>query len=88
MFSPWVEAGAGFSRVSTQFPVAAEAAWNGWAARAGVGAHMFLNSHVAITPSLTYTYQSYGDDATLGSIGANQTVWFTIGVSGFFMAGN
>jgi len=77
------EAGGGFSRM-TASETAGDLAFNGWGLTAGIGAYMFLNDHVAITPAVSYIYENMGDDGGI-SMGTNQTIFLRIGVSGFML---
>jgi outer membrane protein len=77
------EAGGGFSRQTTD-DTTASMAFNGWGLTAGIGAYMFLNDHVAITPAISYIYESFGDDGTI-TRGTDQTIFLRIGVSGFLL---
>ena len=77
------EAGGGYSRLSTTDP-SGDTAFNGWGLTAGIGGYFFLNSHVAITPAISYVYENFGDDGAL-TMGTNQTISLRIGVSGFLL---
>ena len=82
-FRPFGEAGAGLARETIEDPLG-NTIFNGWAAKAGIGAQMFINEHVAITPTISYMYQSFGDDGTAVR-GSDQTIFMSLAVSGFFL---
>ena len=82
-FRFYTEAGGGFAR-QTQDVTGSNLAFNGWGVTGGIGAYLFLNDHVAITPAVSYIYESYSDDGTT-TLGANQTIFLRIGVSGFLL---
>lgn len=77
------EAGGGFARTTTSNS-STDLAFNGWGLTAGIGAYLFVNEHVAITPAVSYIYETFGDDGTV-TMGNNQTVYLRIGVSGFML---
>ena len=80
---PWAQAGGGFSRQTDEDP-AGNLEFNGWAATFGVGAYMFINEHVAITPQVSYIYETWGDSGTV-TRGADQTIFIGLGINGFML---
>ena len=75
------EVGGGFSRWTSD-TVGFDLAINGWGLMGGIGAYMFLNDHVAITPEITYIYDNFSPDGRY-TRGEDQTIQLRIGVSGF-----
>jgi hypothetical protein len=82
-FRFFTEAGGGFARQSAQ-DITGDLVQNGWGLMAGLGAYMFVNEHVSITPSVSYVYESFGDDGAIPGM-TNQTINLRIGINGFML---
>ncbi len=78
------EAGGGFARQSQQDPTSGDVVQNGWGMTGGIGAYMFINDHVSITPALSYVYETFGDDGAIQGM-TNQTIFLRIGINGFLL---
>jgi hypothetical protein len=77
------EAGGGFARQSLQNQTG-DMIQNGWAMTGGIGAYMFVNEHVSITPAVSYVYETFGDDGAIPGM-TNQTIFLRIGINGFML---
>ena len=83
MFRPWGQVGGGFARNTVEASTS-NLVFNGFAITAGVGAYMFINEHVSITPQVSYVFSSYSDDGTT-TRGDDQAVFVSLGISGFLL---